>query len=102
MLWLIACVGIPTCISVWRRFFFQAEDGIRDLIVTGVQTCALPISPLPCHACANANCPANNIAHANTNFFIRIFIFKFYLNFCFSNDKFIVMLPKEETFVVIL
>src|SRR5206468_5754198 len=35
-------------------FFFQAEDGIRDLIVTGVQTCALPISdramrpPDPC------------------------------------------------------
>src|SRR5206468_9334643 len=27
-----------------RRFFFQAEDGIRGLIVTGVQTCALPIS----------------------------------------------------------
>src|SRR5712664_4766485 len=27
-------------------FFFQAEDGIRDLIVTGVQTCALPISGL--------------------------------------------------------
>src|SRR2546421_915583 len=26
-----------------RNFFFQAEDGIRDLIVTGVQTCALPI-----------------------------------------------------------
>src|SRR6266496_4869968 len=25
-------------------FFFQAEDGIRDLYVTGVQTCALPIS----------------------------------------------------------
>src|SRR5206468_8229964 len=25
-------------------FFFQAEDGIRGLIVTGVQTCALPIS----------------------------------------------------------
>src|SRR2546421_8682826 len=30
----VSCVG----------FFFQAEDGIRDLIVTGVQTCALPIS----------------------------------------------------------
>src|SRR5438874_13741955 len=30
-------------------FFFQAEDGIRDLYVTGVQTCALPIS-----ACAAA------------------------------------------------
>src|SRR5205823_385422 len=26
-------------------FFFQAEDGIRDKLVTGVQTCALPISP---------------------------------------------------------
>src|SRR5258708_30316557 len=26
------------------RFFFQAEDGIRDDLVTGVQTCALPIS----------------------------------------------------------
>src|SRR5699024_11736917 len=30
-----------TCISF---FFFQAEDGIRDRNVTGVQTCALPIS----------------------------------------------------------
>src|SRR6266496_659548 len=29
-------------------FFFQAEDGIRDLYVTGVQTCALPISILAC------------------------------------------------------
>src|SRR5206468_10198254 len=28
-------------------FFFQAEDGIRDLIVTGVQTCALPICLRP-------------------------------------------------------
>src|SRR5688572_33455077 len=26
-----------------QSFFFQAEDGIRDLTVTGVQTCALPI-----------------------------------------------------------
>src|SRR5207248_8740486 len=29
-------------------FFFQAEDGIRDRTVTGVQTCALPISRRPC------------------------------------------------------
>src|SRR5256885_6123795 len=29
-------------------FFFQAEDGIRDYKVTGVQTCALPISRTPC------------------------------------------------------
>src|SRR5256885_1263879 len=27
----------------WINFFFQAEDGIRDYKVTGVQTCALPI-----------------------------------------------------------
>src|SRR5207244_10281635 len=35
------------CVSlyfrVFRHFFFQAEDGIRDDLVTGVQTCALPI-----------------------------------------------------------
>src|SRR5688572_33488447 len=33
------------CHSLAREFFFffQAEDGIRDLTVTGVQTCALPI-----------------------------------------------------------
>src|SRR2546430_11057411 len=37
-------VGIG-CFDVCRHlvFFFQAEDGIRDLTVTGVQTCALPI-----------------------------------------------------------
>src|SRR3712207_7717110 len=29
-------------------FFFQAEDGIRDIGVTGVQTCALPISTNSC------------------------------------------------------
>src|SRR2546430_141475 len=32
------------CARVVVVFFFQAEDGIRDLTVTGVQTCALPIS----------------------------------------------------------
>src|SRR5206468_7696576 len=32
--------------TVLMSFFFQAEDGIRDLIVTGVQTCALPICPV--------------------------------------------------------
>src|SRR5690554_7097084 len=31
---------------VFSFFFFQAEDGIRDADVTGVQTCALPISLL--------------------------------------------------------
>src|SRR5256885_2877422 len=31
-------------INIVEFFFFQAEDGIRDYKVTGVQTCALPIS----------------------------------------------------------
>src|SRR5699024_12107189 len=31
-------------VFVYIVFFFQAEDGIRDRNVTGVQTCALPIS----------------------------------------------------------
>src|SRR2546426_7359835 len=35
-------LGCDACISL--HFFFQAEDGIRDYKVTGVQTCALPIS----------------------------------------------------------
>src|SRR2546423_7848880 len=29
--------------AIYSFFFFQAEDGIRDKLVTGVQTCALPI-----------------------------------------------------------
>src|SRR6478672_1536186 len=42
--WVIAPKDHATLVSVFRYFFFcQAEDGIRDLIVTGVQTCALPI-----------------------------------------------------------
>src|SRR5438046_8395239 len=32
-----------TCSFLYFFFFFQAEDGIRDWSVTGVQTCALPI-----------------------------------------------------------
>src|ERR1022692_5109894 len=40
----------PVCCDCF--FFFQAEDGIRDYKVTGVQTCALPISD-----CSN-NCIA--------------------------------------------
>ena len=33
------------CVLSFIVFFFQAEDGIRDYKVTGVQTCALPIYP---------------------------------------------------------
>src|SRR5687768_17690320 len=35
-----------TLICLCIFFFFQAEDGIRDVAVTGVQTCALPISAI--------------------------------------------------------
>src|SRR5690625_7147839 len=36
------------CLFSYFFFFFQAEDGIRDGHVTGVQTCALPISRSCC------------------------------------------------------
>src|SRR2546429_2826950 len=36
----MAAGGVSLCFFF---FFFQAEDGIRDVAVTGVQTCALPI-----------------------------------------------------------
>src|SRR5260370_27658508 len=45
----MVCVTIFVLLVVWlwllrlSSFFFQAEDGIRDSSVTGVQTCALPI-----------------------------------------------------------
>src|SRR2546429_1831017 len=48
-------------------FFFQAEDGIRDVAVTGVQTCALPISN---HAAANVGSVANARAPRNDAHFI--------------------------------
>src|SRR5699024_11699413 len=37
-------VSLSVCSCIYSGFFFQAEDGIRDRNVTGVQTCALPIS----------------------------------------------------------
>src|SRR6266540_1840738 len=42
MLFLISLLIVSYCCLFF--FFFQAEDGIRDRDVTGVQTCALPIS----------------------------------------------------------
>src|SRR2546430_13410746 len=52
--------GEPVCLV----FFLQAEDGIRDLTVTGVQTCALPIcddidAAIDRTAAALAAAPAN-------------------------------------------
>src|SRR2546430_9600088 len=40
--WLVRALKVKR-IDMVCVFFFQAEDGIRDLTVTGVQTCALPI-----------------------------------------------------------
>src|SRR2546428_1936839 len=54
-------------VTAWRRsfFFFQAEDGIRDLIVTGVQTCALPIYGLrSVIVCASKPSPMKSCAIA--------------------------------------
>src|SRR5690606_39554444 len=45
-------------------FFFQAEDGIRDFHVTGVQTCALPISSAPWSELASRSlrtCPSASL-----------------------------------------
>ena len=41
------------CLVLFFFFFFQAEDGIRDTSVTGVQTCALPIF---CLGTKGSNC----------------------------------------------
>src|SRR5256885_13102768 len=43
--WSVECD--PKLYMLGLFFFFQAEDGIRDYKVTGVQTCALPISTPP-------------------------------------------------------
>src|SRR6266481_6924635 len=40
-----SAISLPT--RATEPFFFQAEDGIRDGTVTGVQTCALPIWAIP-------------------------------------------------------
>src|SRR2546421_2725490 len=53
-------LSLPLQIAVVLVFFFQAEDGIRDLIVTGVQTCALPIYLPPRRTRApSPNCASN-------------------------------------------
>src|SRR5256885_4333760 len=46
---------IDARLNILFFFFFQAEDGIRDYKVTGVQTCALPISA----SCISATWPSS-------------------------------------------
>src|SRR2546421_8144453 len=52
--------GCGMILPILLFFFFQAEDGIRDLIVTGVQTCALPISATTPH---NSR-PSRNLSYS--------------------------------------
>src|SRR5579883_3421502 len=47
---------IILCLSYFVFFFFQAEDGIRDFHVTGVQTCALRSSVLSAFICGAVRC----------------------------------------------
>src|SRR2546429_3342725 len=53
--WLQSLCPRPLASLYVSFFFFQAEDGIRDVAVTGVQTCALPISPRWCASSAAAD-----------------------------------------------
>src|SRR5690606_40927617 len=69
-----SCLLVPLSQSVLHAlclrvsllfFFFQAEDGIRDFHVTGVQTCALPICPTSCSQMqvnGSTRCPTHALA----------------------------------------
>src|SRR3712207_7284030 len=50
---------------------FQAEDGIRDIGVTGVQTCALPDLPVPVSSRAGSRQAATDLPRAPVRFHIR-------------------------------
>src|SRR5262249_59391606 len=63
----------PVCVLLLFFFFFQAEDGIRYWSVTGVQTCALPISQdehaaaaprtaAACSSCGNVSANLSELA----------------------------------------
>src|SRR2546422_3644215 len=60
----LACYTTLRTYAVRNFFFFQAKDGIRDVAVTGVQTCALPIlgsrpapAPRSCSAAVSRSRP---------------------------------------------
>src|SRR2546427_9302687 len=55
-------------------FFFQAEDGIRYLTVTGVQTCALPISSLFGKGVSSSSMPGVFNTAANAGSFFTVLI----------------------------
>src|SRR5256885_4671981 len=53
----VLCTSVSDVEIVVVFFFFQAEDGIRDYKVTGVQTCALPICLVGVHGRSAARLP---------------------------------------------
>src|SRR5207247_6759740 len=54
-------------------FFFQAEDGIRDPLVTGVQTCALPISASAAAGFADRQSSMWDVPRKKTRWFEHVF-----------------------------
>src|SRR5437588_6249440 len=69
MIVVLYCYAInlwPIAMILFVFFFFQAEDGIRDHCVTGVQTCALPI-------CASAQIDSSAKHFCRPLLYLRIF-----------------------------
>src|SRR5687768_18257354 len=76
---------------LWYFFFFQAEDGIRDVAVTGVQTCALPIfnQTVVAHVSFNPNDlrPKRRLKHRHIQTLSnRIFIRKMFTRESFVDE----------------
>src|SRR5690349_19631186 len=69
---ILCVVDCCVCYFVSFFFFFQAEDGIRDLYVTGVQTCALPIFSGPSTSAATSSAPSAARARALSEFTSRV------------------------------
>src|SRR5207253_357213 len=68
-----ACPEVKLCHSVKVVFFlFQAEDGIRDGHVTGVQTCALPISNITGATAASYTTLATTTADSGSTFAVAV------------------------------
>ena len=67
-------------IAIRSPFFFQAEDGIRDHCVTGVQTCALPIL-------LRFIKPMHLINKQNTRLLVNIIILMGFINRCTNRSE---------------
>src|SRR5690606_41073479 len=68
-------------------FFFQAEDGIRDFHVTGVQTCALPILQKELLHCYVGNCINELLSVSGLRVFINFISRPYFLYFPFIHHN---------------